>query len=608
MTRRAILWFRNDLRLQDNQLFHYEQVRQAKELLAIYCLDPRHFVKSTWGEHPRIAPHRLRFLAESIEDLDQSLQRLGSRLWVVVGEPEDVLPSLLCPDDVLAFQREDTHEEQVVEATILAKLPQSIPALCHWGHTLYHRNDLGWDPQETLPIPFGKFKFGVCDKISPRPEMPAPSRKDLPRSPDSVGLPGTQGASWVPVACDAKSLEDAMCGLVCSGGGSSSSSRDAFAALPEGEPAIVWRGGETAGLAQLADYMSPQGLGTYHRTRNQLHGAYHSSHLSPWLANGCLSPRTVFWRAKEYERAHPRTREGPFDHVYKFVFQLIWRDYYRFYCARFGRRVFFAGGPAGRSQRWRRDPAAESRWKRGTTGVPLVDALMRELLSTGFMANRGRHVVASYLVHYLGIDWRVGADWFEALLLDHDVCSNYGEWASTAGVAAAPTKGQPLGLQGRGPTAQSGQGAHGGAGDPWAKGKATGAAVFDPWEQAAQYDRTEAYVRRWVPELRRVPTGCAHWPHDMDPESRAAANAVAYPSPLATEPFVHATAGGPLDKGRAGRSPGEPRAPSDAQARNGCDETAGVEAAGRREVHKLSGSHPKLGTSKPKRRNARLQR
>merc|ERR1740121_3153382 len=144
-------------------------------------------------------------------------------------------------------------------------------------------------------------------------------------------------------------------------------------------------------------------------------------------------------------------------------------------------------------QPWRRDTEAEARWKEGRTGVPLVDALMRELAATGYIANRGRYVVASYLVHYLGIDWRVGADWFECLLLDHDVCSNYGEWSCMAGVAAAPTAGKPLGLKGRGPATARGRAAR--AGNPWAKGAGgSGDAVFDPWEQASQYDRNEVYV------------------------------------------------------------------------------------------------------------------
>merc|ERR1712216_466575 len=144
-------------------------------------------------------------------------------------------------------------------------------------------------------------------------------------------------------------------------------------------------------MGRLRQYMSPDGLGTYHRTRNQIQGANYSSKLSPWLANGCISPRTLYWAAKEFERRQGSKRDR-FDHVYKFVFELNWRDYFRFYCAKFGKRVFSLSGPAKRKHDWGRDLTAETRWKTGSTGVPLVDALMRELVLTGYIANRGRYI------------------------------------------------------------------------------------------------------------------------------------------------------------------------------------------------------------------------
>nr|QDO16294.1 cryptochrome DASH [Lingulodinium polyedra] len=529
MARRAVVWFRNDLRLRDNQLLHYPEVRQAAELAAVYCIDPRHFEQSRWGKHPRTGCHRARFLAQSIEELDRSLRRIGSGLLVVAGRPEDILPDLVGDGGVLAFQREDTSEEQQVEEAVLQGLRPGASALRHQGLTLFHREDLGWDPAETLPLPFGKFLHGTCHRITPRPELPAPGPGDLP--PPLAGLAqagvGEDGGG-LPRSAVAAEEGAILAAMGCS------PRRACAAAGAEGAPAIAWRGGEAAGLERLAEYAAPSGLGTYHRTRNQLHGANHSSHLSPWLANGSLSPRTVYWRAKEYERVHAGAERDPrFDHVAKFVFELCWRDYFRLYCAHFGARVFFPGGPARSSKPWRRDAEAEERWKEGRTGVPLVDALMRELRATGFIANRGRYIVASYLLHYLGIDWRVGADWFESLLLDHDVCSNYGEWTSTAGVAAAPGARTPLGLKGRGPTGGRRPGARGGGGDPWAKGAATGEAVFDPWEQAAQYDKGEEYVRRWLPELRAVPLGRGHRPSAMD----------AYPRPLAEHPFGQGRSG-----------------------------------------------------------------
>lgn len=135
---------------------------------------------------------------------------------------------------------------------------------------------------------------------------------------------------------------------------------------------------------------------------------------------------------------------------------------------------------------------------------------------------------------------QMGADWFERHLLDHDVCSNYGEWASMANVAAAPTRGQPLGLKGRGPTKNSSTGSNGSAGDPWKQGADIGFAVFDPWEQAKQYDKTESYVRRWLPELRLVPDGYAHQPHLLSQSERKRASCFGYPTPLALEPFQYA--------------------------------------------------------------------
>merc|ERR1712187_257519 len=102
-------------------------------------------------------------------------------------------------------------------------------------------------------------------------------------------------------------------------------------------------------------------------------------------------------------------------------------------------------------------------------------------------------------------------------------------------------RGQPLGLKGRGPTRTSSTGANGSAGDPWKQGADIGFAIFDPWEQGKQYDKSEAYVRRWVPELRCVPDGYAHQPHLLTPSQQRRAGCNDYPTPLAFEPFKYPT-------------------------------------------------------------------
>jgi len=488
MARSAVAWLRNDLRLRDNEIFQCDAVRTAADLLVVYCIDPRHYERSSWGDHRRCGVHRTQLIAESLEALGKSLDKIGSKLHVAVGAPEQVLPRLLRPGSILLYQAEDTHDEQKVEKAVQAALPKGVEVRCHFGQTLRHRDDLGFDLKEWLPLPFGKFYHETCNEVQPRREMKAPGKGELPPVPhvdastsEMLVLPET------PSILQAVGIQEPV-----------SSTGD-----------YQWKGGEDQALEQLEAYCSRSGLGSYQRTRNQLH-VQCTSRLSPWMAIGCLSPRTVFWRAEQFQREKGKDEDRRFDHVQKFIFQLCWRDYFHFYCAHFGRLVFFPSGPARRWRPWKRHSELEQRWKDGRTGVPLVDALMRELFETGFMANRGRYIVASYLVFYLNIDWRVGADWFESLLLDHDVCSNYGEWASMANVAVDLGEKYPLGLKGRGPTGGRKPGAKGGGGDPWAKGVDLGDAVFDPFEQAQHYDRDESYVRRWLPELAGLPVGSIH--------------------------------------------------------------------------------------------------
>jgi len=504
----AVLWFRNDLRLRDNQLFQYPQVRAANSLVALFCIDPRHLQHSRWGNHLRLGSHRARFLAESLIELDESLKTLGSKLTLVAGRPEDIIPSLLGERGVLAYQQEDTYEEQRVENQVLENVGPHVTLLQHRHQTLLNRDDLGWNPCMFLPMPFGKYWHGECQSIQPRPELPMVSKGDLP-----MALAEDRGmmASAVPVT-----LRELLRQM------------GVQANNPASEGEFVWRGGEVAAWGQMRAYATPDGLGTHMQTRNKFHGANSFSRLSPWLANGSLSPRTVYWWVFDYFKNTRNEGGDPrFDHFHKYVFQLCWRDYFRFYCAHFGSKVFFLEGGAQKKRPWRRDADVEQRWREGLTGVPIVDALMRELKATGYISNRGRYLVASYLVFYLGIDWRIGADWFESQLLDHDVCSNYGEWASMANIAVDLGSRYPMGLKGRGPSDPRSKGRQGSGGDPWAKGAQTGDAVFDPWEQAAQYDRDEAFVRRWVPEVAHLPKGQAHSPPDLGNS---------YPRPLA----VHA--------------------------------------------------------------------
>lgn len=237
---------------------------------------------------------------------------------------------------------------------------------------------------------------------------------------------------------------------------------------------MSFAGGETAALSRVQEYFWKKDLlRTYKVTRNGMLGPDYSTKFSIWLASGCLSPRFIYEEVKRYEK----TRESN-DSTYWVLFELIWRDYFRFLSIKQGNSLFHAGGPRKIQANWSQDQALFDLWKNGCTGYPLIDANMKELLSTGFMSNRGRQIVCSFLVRDMGIDWRMGAEWFETCLLDYDPCSNYGNWTYGAGVGNDPREDR----------------------------------YFSIPKQAHNYDPEGEFVAFWLPQLRALPKERRNFP------------------------------------------------------------------------------------------------
>jgi len=216
-------------------------------------------------------------------------------------------------------------------------------------------------------------------------------------------------------------------------------------------------GGESAALAHLRQYLERGLPHSYQRTRNGLVGLDYSSKWSPWLATGALSPRQAMAQLRQFEATH-----GASDGSYWLWFELLWRDYFRFLHLQHGHKLYWARG-LGPTQAAPHNDQHFAAWCAGQTGQPLVDAAMRELAATGYLSNRLRQVAASYLIHDLACDWRAGAAWFEAQLLDYDLYSNQGNWLYIAGRGTDPRGGRR----------------------------------FDPVKQAATYDPDGAYQRLW---------------------------------------------------------------------------------------------------------------
>ena len=174
-------------------------------------------------------------------------------------------------------------------------------------------------------------------------------------------------------------------------------------------------------------------LSQYKETRNGLIGADYSSKFSAWLAQGCISVRSIYAEVEQYENEIEQNQS-----TYWLKFELLWRDFFLYTAMRYGNKIFLPGGIKDKDKDWAYQPKKVQQWIEGETGDRFVDANMKELKQTGFMSNRGRQNVASYLVHRLKQDWRVGAAWFESMLIDYDVNSNYGNWIYAAGVGNDP--------------------------------------------------------------------------------------------------------------------------------------------------------------------------
>lgn len=465
-TQKIIIWYRNDLRIHDHEPI-YNAISEKAQIIPVYCFDSRHFATTSFG-FPKTGKYRTQFLLESVEDLRNSLQQLGSNLAVRRGLPETEILEIAkeIKADAVYYHEETTAEELGTEKKLKQALSNiNVASKSFWGATLYLPEDL---PFEITQIPelYTNFRKQVEKKSSIEEPLPTPNK--LPSLPDIY-------LGEIPT------LQDL---------GVETSSYDERAVLK-------FVGGETAALKRLQHYFwDTDCLQNYKETRNGMLGADYSSKFSPWLAHGCISPRYIYSQVQQYEQE--RTKNNS---TYWLIFELIWRDFFRFICAKHGNKIFSESGLQGIDIPWKQDWDRFDLWREGNTGYPLVDANMREFAATGFMSNRGRQNVASFLTKNLGIDWRMGAEWFESLLVDYDVCSNWGNWNYTAGVG----------------------------------NDARGFRYFNIPKQSKDYDRKGDYLRHWLPELASIPGGKIHEPWKLNKEEQKSYGVqlgVDYPRPV----------------------------------------------------------------------------
>jgi deoxyribodipyrimidine photo-lyase len=456
----SIVWFRQDLRLDDNPALFSAAERGA--VLPVYVWD-----SGSNGEWSPGAASRW-WLHRSLGELSSELEQRGSRLHLAKGDPAAVLPALAVEsgaDSVLWNHRYEpaAMAEQLRVADALRR--GGLQGRAFHGSLLFGPDDVTTSSGGPFKVftPFWKACLALSAPLRP---VPAPPRLASPHPPH------------------------AFLGL------------DDLSLLPRGDRASSfggdWTPGERGAIAALERFLE-HSAATYSEGRNRP-DVPGTSRLSPHLHYGEISPRRI-WHETETRRRAARSKSAA-GGVEEFQRQLGWREFAHHLIVHFPQttdaplRSEFSRFP------WTEDKAAFEAWRAGRTGFPLVDAGMRELRATGWMHNRTRMVVASFLVKDLLLHWLDGARWFWDTLVDADLANNTLGWQWTAGCGADAA--------------------------PFFR-------VFNPVSQGEKFDPRGTYARRWIPEIEKLPDRWIHRPWEAPPAALRAAGVTlgkTYPPPI----------------------------------------------------------------------------
>ena len=399
----ALIWLRNDLRIKDHCGF-YKAARNCDKIYAYFSFEPDKFEDTKWG-FKKTEKFRTLFLIQSLKCLKDELKKKNITLIVdiksaTVGIPK-FIDSLKITD--LFYQNEWTKEENNVSDSIKKAISKKIKIHTYYDQFLYHPEDISFE-LDALPEVFTIFRKS-CEKNT------------LVRKvfPEIKTFPST---NLLDQDFTIPRLED-------------------FGFLEFHSPpfsAFPFNGGSKNGHKRIKNYLwDTRKISTYKETRNGLVGKDYSSKFSAWLSNGSLSAREIYWQVKDFESKVKKNQS-----TYWMIFELIWRDYFKYVSLKHGNNIFKLEGILKKGYDWKSNHKILTSWINGDTVEPFVNANMIELKKTGWMSNRGRQNTASFFSKHLFMDWRIGAAYFESQLIDYDVHSNYGNWMYVSGVGNDP--------------------------------------------------------------------------------------------------------------------------------------------------------------------------
>lgn len=444
--RRAIVWLRRDLRLADNVAL-FEAAGSSRALCIAFVVDPVLLASDHIG-----APLVAVFFG-ALRALRDDLRARGSDLALLCGDPATELRAFAQRVEADALFFNDDYEPHAIardEAVTQAFERDGIAVARFLDHVYFGADDVLSASGSPYKV-FTPYRRAWLERRAADPRPPVPSERALRGKLLPPAQIGETGATPEPGAF----------GFAASA---------AFPLLSE-----------RAASERLRTFLATGGPVERYKEQRDLPAIDGTSRLSPHLRAGTIGIRTCV------EAAFARRATADADaaaSVDAWIGELIWREFYQVILKRF---PAVADGPflaSGATIRWRDDPQSFEAWSRGATGYPIVDAAMRQLNQTGWMHNRLRMIVASFLAKHLLIDWRRGERYFEQRLIDADLAQNNGgwQWAASTGTDAVPYF-----------------------------------RIFNPTLQGRRFDPQGAFIRHWVPELTVVPDAFIHEPSAMPP-------------------------------------------------------------------------------------------